>query len=140
MLKTVCALASGAVLAASWGIPSAHAMSAVAIGMTSDVAHDGVAIGEGHNYSTTADAEARAMQECKSRNGPVQLCHVAAHFDHQWLAVAMDPAAGTPGIGWAIADTQSSAEAQALDQCKATSPDNRKPYCEVTLSKQDTTP
>ena len=141
MLKIIAPLLAGAALIVIAGGQSANAEGAVAIGMDNDVAAHGVAMGEGHNYQTIDEAEARALQECRARpNGPTQYCHVVAHFHHQWLAFSLDPAAGTPGVGWAIGDTQSAAEGQALAQCQATSPDNRKPYCEVSSTSQDTMP
>src|ERR1700691_1153302 len=100
---------------------SAEALSALAAGIPNDVANQGVAFGEGHNYSTREGAEARALQECRSTTGvpasTTALCKIIAHFDNQCLGISLDPKEGTPGFGWEIAATADSANSQALCDC-----------------------
>src|ERR1700691_4790898 len=121
---------------------SAEALSALAAGIPDDVANQGVAFGEGHNYSTREGAEARALQECKSMGGipasTTALCKIVAHFDNQCLAISLDPKDGTPGFGWAIATTADAANGQALANCRQTAGQDRVGYCVESLSRCDT--
>jgi hypothetical protein len=139
MMKKFLVLAA---LAAAIQVPSAAlAMSAFAAGIPSSVADQGVAVGTGYNYASRVDAENRAVQECKAPGSAPEstkaLCMVIAYFDNECLAVAFDPAAGTPGFGWSVGATKSIAESQAMVNCKATA-GARAGYCEVRVSDCDT--
>lgn len=137
-----CAIASAVLpaLALFMSHPSSAA-SAFAAGIPDDVAQKGVALGEGYNYPTREQAEARAMSECtetKDADAEVHaLCKIIDHFDGRCLAVALDPKAGTPGWGWAIADTANDVNDQALSQCRASAGADRAPYCTITISVCD---
>jgi len=120
----------------------AHAKSAFASGVPDDVASDGVSLGEGHNYETQDGAETRALSECRTNKDAADrvhaLCKIVDHFDNRCFAVALDPEAGTPGWGWAIADTSNEASDHALSMCHV-SAGNRAPYCVITQSACDGT-
>jgi hypothetical protein len=117
------------------------AMSAFAVGVPDDVAKDGVALGEGHNFTSRDEAESRAINECRtnkdSSDAVHALCKLIDHFDNRCLAVSLDPKAGTPGWGWAIADTAQQAKDQALEICRQSAGGDRAPYCIVTQSVCD---
>jgi len=134
---SICLLATGVLLP-----HAAEALSAFAAGIPDNVATQGLAFGAGYNYSTRADAEARALQECRSRQdapaSTIALCRVIAHFDNQCLAISMDPQAGTPGYGWAIEATAAAANNQALVNCRQTAGADRVGYCVVSLTDCDT--
>jgi hypothetical protein len=51
---------------------------------------------------------------------------VIKDFKDQCVAVAMDPQAGTPGVGWAVGDDRHTAEAQAPSGCEQTSVPGRR--------------
>ena len=100
------------------------------------VAKDGFAYGINVDAPTEEVARATALSNCKGTNPSSQvqsqlsspardLCTVVTTFHHQCAAVAEDPAAGTPGIGWGIAPTLDAATRQALDNCVATAGETR---------------
>jgi hypothetical protein len=115
---------------------AARAEGAVAIAAPSDVAKDGYSSGISYNYATAADAEARALKECReSRDSSPEtrkLCKLVRTYRDQCVAVALDPEAGTPGAGWAIGDTKDLAERDALRSCEDTAGRNRQGKCLVT--------
>ena len=126
-------------------VPPVWAHAAIAVGGSmNEVAKKGIAVGFAYNYETQDAADADALQKCKNEpNAPAETkakCELVGDYSHKWLAIALDPEAGTPGFGWSIATDQTSAEHRALDQCKATSPDDRKPYCKVTNVRHDEKP
>ncbi len=126
-------------------LPStAGAMASFALGIPDDVAHHGLAYGTAWNHSSRESADADALSSCRGFTGAPDdtraLCKVVAHFDHQCLAISMDPKAGTPGYGWAIADTESAASEQALQHCQDTAGADRTAYCESSEAECDTTP
>src|SRR5437762_3041154 len=92
----------------------AAAEGALAVGLPDDVARDGVAIGMSYNYRDRAGAEERALKECRSfvdaPESTRTLCKIIETFSSQCLAVSLDPKAGTPGVGWAIAPSKEEAE------------------------------
>lgn len=119
---------------------SALAFGALAAGVPTDVANDGFAYGINVNAPTEEIARTTALSNCKGTNpnsrvqsqssSPARdLCTVVTTFHHQCAAVAEDPAAGTPGIGWGIAPTLEAATQQALDNCMATAGETRKQFC-----------
>jgi hypothetical protein len=120
------------------------ASAAFAAGIPDDVAAKGVALSEEHNVSSRAEAEARALSACQTFKDVTEevhaLCKVIADFDNRCLATSLDPKAGTPGWGWAIADTQTAADDQALSMCRASAGGDRAPYCVISQSVCDHTP
>jgi hypothetical protein len=133
-----------AVFVAAATVPhAAQAMSAFAGGIPSSVASRGLAVGDGYNFATRAGAEAKALEECRAQGVAPQdtrdLCSVIAYFDGECLSVALDPAAGTPGWGWAIAKTADLSKSFALAYCQQTAGASRAPYCAVTITDCDTT-
>jgi Domain of unknown function (DUF4189) len=126
----VVALAAAGLLLAS--VPAA-ADGALAVGVPSDVAKDGFAYGRNVNSPTQEAARERALDLCRhaknSSDAARGVCTVVMSFHRQCVAVAMDPAAGTPGVGWAVAPTREAAEQQAMNNCKATAGAARRQYC-----------
>lgn len=118
-----------------------EASSAFAAGVPDSVAADGVSLGEAHNYDTREAAESEAMRRCQTDSNSTEkvhsLCKIIAHFDNRCLSTALDPKAGTPGWGWAIADTESQADDQALSMCRADAGADRAPYCVIEQSVCD---
>ena len=142
MLKPLI-LSLGALLAAA---APAGAHGAVAIGGNpGDVAKNGIAIGISKDDDTKELAEAGAVEQCKAFHGrnPAQTsarCGVVADFSHAWVAFAMDPKPQTPGFGWSIDVDKATAERNAMNQCKASSPDDRKQFCAISGKLEDTKP
>jgi hypothetical protein len=134
-------LATGLLALTALAPQPSRAMSAFAVGVPDDVATDGVALGEGHNYSSRDQAESRAINECRankdSSDAVHALCKIIDHFDNRCLATSLDPKAGTPGWGWAIADTARQANDQALEMCRQSAGGDRAPYCVVSQSVCD---
>jgi hypothetical protein len=64
---------------------------------------------------------------------------VIQDYSNQCIAVSMDPAAGTPGVGWAVANDLLSAERQALGKCMDTAGPGRRAACVVDHSSCDGT-
>jgi len=119
----------------------AMADGAIAIGLPANVAKDGVAIGTSWNYANPEGAQARALEECRSfGDAPPdtrKLCKVVRTFKGACVAVAIDPEAGTPGVGWAVAPSKSGAEANAMQKCKNTAGRTRQGFCKVTVTNCD---
>ena len=130
-------------MAAAFLPTSSAAMPAFAAGIPNDVADKGVAMGEAHDFSSRDDAEARAIEQCqtnKDTSAEVHgLCRIIDHFDNRCLVTALDPKAGTPGWGWAIADTKDQASNGALAMCRSTAGADRQDYCVVVQSVCDGT-
>ena len=96
--------------------------------------------------TTIADAnhaEAKALDACRTTKDAANdvklrsLCKVIQDYSNQCVAVAMDPAAGTPGVGWAVANDLLSAERQALGKCMDTAGPGRRAACVVDHSSCD---
>ena len=134
-------LATGLLALTALAPQPSWAMSAFAVGVPDDVATDGVALGEGHNYSSRDQAESRAINECRANKDSSDevhaLCKIIDHFDNRCLATSLDPKAGTPGWGWAIADTAQQANDRALEMCRQSAGGDRAPYCVVSQSVCD---
>jgi hypothetical protein len=122
------------VYALVWSQPSLPA-GAVAVGVPPDVAKQGFAAGHSVNAATPAEARKRALEGCHKSVGAsaaaMKLCNVVATFSNQCMAVAMDPKDGTPGVGWAIAETQKEADAEAIAQCRNTAGPSRRDFCTI---------
>lgn len=141
--RLLCMAVFGGLLVSTSIAPhAAQAMSAFAAGIPDNIASRGVAVGAGYNYPTRDAAEARALEEClKQPDAPADtraLCKIVAYFDNECVAVSMDPQAGTPGFGWAIAANADEANSQALENCHQTAGADRQSYCVVSLTDCDT--
>jgi hypothetical protein len=133
------AVAACVVAAASGG--TAAAFGALAVGEPPNISKQGLATGNGYNYSTKEGAEARALKECLTFKGAPPatrgLCKVVITFEKQCFAIAMDPKAGTPGFGWSVMKEKAEAETSAMNQCRKTAGSARVKFCEVADSKCD---
>ncbi len=123
--------------------PPAHAAGALAVALPPDVAKGGFSYGYSNNNGDANHAEAAALDACRSTKDAANntklraLCKVIQDYSDQCVAVSMDPAAGTPGVGWAVADDQLSAERQALNKCMDTAGPSRRAACVVDHSGCD---
>jgi hypothetical protein len=134
----LCALTLAASLV--WTDPSA-AEGALAIGSTGNIADAGIAIGNAYNYATREEAVAAALQKChdyKAAPRAARECIIVGTYSGQCYAEALDPKAGTPGVGWAIATVQDDASSFALGGCRATAGPSRRDFCQVVDSGCDT--
>lgn len=111
-------------------------MGSVAVGLPSDVAQGGFALGISYNYGSAGEADAQALNQCHSFMDAPQstrdLCRVYNNFHDQCFALAMDPEPGTYGVGYRIANSQDQADRGAMDDCIRTSTSERTTYCKVT--------
>lgn len=118
-----------------------HAEGALALGLPNNVAKEGFAYGYTVNKATLDEAHTGALEFCRTSKGgskPGQkLCRVVETFSGKCVVIAMDPKAGTPGIGWAVEDDIASAEAHAISHCKATAGADREDFCKVDKSGCD---
>lgn len=132
---------SAMLLIAFAGWSAVHAAGAVAIGEPADVVKDGYAAGISYQYKTRGEADDRAMTECQAVHQAPEatrkLCKVMQTFENQCAVIALDPENGTPGAGWAVADTLAGARAAAIERCMQTSPEARKKECRVTAEGCD---
>jgi Domain of unknown function (DUF4189) len=129
--------ASGAVIglaAALWSQPGIAA-GAIAIGIPPGGVVKGFAGGHSLNAADMPSAREGAVNGCHKSTGASdaaqKACSVVATFKDECYAIALDPKDGTPGAGWAVAETQALADAQAVQQCRNTSPPDRQKFCEV---------
>jgi hypothetical protein len=126
-----------------WSNPSIAA-GALAVGVPADVAKQGFAYGFVNNKTSPEEARTTALTTCRNPS-PVKssqaraLCAVVNTYQDQCVAVAEDPLAGTPGVGWSIANDLRTAEAQALTKCEATAGPGRRAACRVDHSACDGT-
>ena len=123
-------------LAGSLALPGvARADGAIAVGLPNDVAAQGVSSFIYVGAQNMADARREALVGCKTKTpasqAPKALCKVAATFRNQCAAEAFDPEDGTPGFGWAIADTLAEAKRDALANCRDTAGPGRQDKCIV---------
>jgi hypothetical protein len=141
MTRATPLLVAALVLSISSG--AANAAGAIAVAQPADVAADGYAVGVGFNHKTNTEAEDRALRECQAvEEAPPatrKLCKVVRTFLNQCAAAAIDPQNGTPGAGWAVADTLEIARRDALQRCEDTAGRDRKGECRVTLDACDGT-
>ena len=121
---------------------SCSAAGALAVGSTGNVIKDGIAMGDGFNYSSIQEAIDRALAECRKPGGAavaaLNNCMIVGTFTNQCDATALDPASGTPGAGWAIAEDQATAESRAIAACQATAGAGRRQFCKIMHSNCDT--
>ena len=118
------------------------AEGALAVGSTGNVLKDGIALGDGYNYPTSQGAIDRALAECRKQGGAspnaIANCMIVGTFKRQCDANSLDPASGTPGAGWAIAEDQQTAESRAIANCQATAGASRRQFCKIMHSNCDT--
>jgi len=128
-------LAVGLLIAAA---SSAAAEGALALGVPDDVAKEGFSYGTATNRSSGAEAREAALNGCRTnRDGSKtsqELCAVYDTFRDKCVSVAMDPKAGTPGVGWAIGPDSATSDLWALTICRATAGTGRGEYCKVTTT------
>jgi Domain of unknown function (DUF4189) len=120
----------------------ARADGAVALGVPADVAKQGLATGYSYNAATTESARTTALEYCLKAQAPAgarALCKLVTTFHEQCVAVALDPAPGTPGWGWAVANTKSAAEATAVANCRKIAGPGRASACKVSNADCDGT-
>jgi Domain of unknown function (DUF4189) len=116
--------------------PSA-AEGALAIGLPANVVKGGFTWGNAHDRATREEARSVALDLCRNTKDAKNdaklrnLCKVIATYHDKCASVAMDPAPGTPGVGWGIADDRRSAEAEALAKCEETAGPGRRAACKV---------
>jgi Domain of unknown function (DUF4189) len=119
------------------------AAGALAVALPPDVAKGGFSYGYANDKADDETAAARALELCRTTkdaaNDPKlrSLCKVIQNYSDKCVAVAMDPAEGTPGVGWAVAVDKRSAEHDALVKCEATAGQGRAAACEISHSDCD---
>lgn len=127
-------MGTGALL---WSCPS-FAVGAVAVGIAPGGVIQGFAGGHSVDAADEKSARAAAIDGCHKSTGAPKTaqnaCHVVQTFKDQCYAIALDPKDGTPGVGWAVKDTQAQADEAALELCRKTSPVDRKSFCVVPAS------
>ncbi|OQW57250.1 MAG: hypothetical protein A4S14_20715 [Proteobacteria bacterium SG_bin9] len=125
-IRTIALLALTAFVPA----PQADAAGAIAVGQTTNVAKDGVAIGWATGSVNKERAESVAKQKCLDFKGAPQTtrdrCRIITTFENQCIAISLDPKAGTPGYGYAIRPTLTEAKGEALERCRSTAGDRAK--------------
>jgi Caspase domain/Domain of unknown function (DUF4189) len=112
---------------------------ALAIALPADVANSGFSYGATYNYSTGAQARAKALEFCRNQSKSLAyLCTIVRTFSGECVAIALDPQDGTPGVGWAFAKDPQTAERQALAKCESTAGSGRRDACKVDKTYCDT--
>lgn len=128
---------AGAVLRPDMG----HADAALAVGLPPDVAKQGIAMGYALNHATREAAQAEALRRCREfRDAPQatrDLCKIVENFRDRCVAIALDPEAGTTGLGWSVAKKQEMAEEIAMDKCVDTAGKKRRDFCRITFTRCD---
>lgn len=128
---------AGAVLGSDTG----SADAALAVGLPTDVAKQGLAMGYALNYPTKETAQAEALKRCREfKDAPEatrSLCKIVENFRDRCVAVALDPDSGTTGLGWAVAKKQELAEEIAMEKCVDTAGRKRRDFCRITLTRCD---
>jgi hypothetical protein len=125
------------------GPSQSRADGALAVGLPADVVKGGFTYGYSNNNPDANHAEAKALDACRTTKDAANdvklrsLCKVIQDYSNQCVAVAMDPAAGTPGVGWAVAKDLLTAERQALGKCMDTAGPSRRAACVVDHSSCD---
>jgi hypothetical protein len=134
-LSAIRRLVAAAILFTALPVTPSPADSALALGLPADVVHEGFASGFTLNAPNMDAARQSAIAGCQKSVGASEaarnLCKVVATFRNQCFAVAIDPADGTPGVGWSIAENQKMADAQAIAQCRTTAGADRVQFCVV---------
>jgi len=114
----------------------ANAAGALAVGVAAGGAQVSFSYGVNSNSATDAEARNKALTACRESKEADERahsrCRLIGTFTNQCGVVAMDPKAGTPGVGWAISATSAAAKAQALAACEATAGPQRAGACVVS--------
>jgi hypothetical protein len=132
----VCVLALATAVVPHSGV----AMGAIAVTDGVNVSKVGWSYGTVVGHPSAEDAGAAALVKCRSSLDAAKspklrkACVVTQTFHDQCAAVAMDPGAGTPGVGWGIGPTIQAAESQALEKCRATAGSSREKFCQVAVN------
>ena len=136
--ETVVCLGLLSMANAAWGF------GAIAVGLPASVVEDGLAIGVSYSEDTADAAHVIALKRCQDfLDAPVRtrnLCRTLETFTNQCVSVALDPDAGTPGWGWAIATDRRDAEEGALRMCRSTAGAQREGFCVTVNVRCDKTP
>jgi hypothetical protein len=134
-------IAAAALLAGCALYSPVHAVGAIAVAEPANIVEDGYAVGVASNQKTVADAERIAVEQCQSVEATPaatrKLCKVVRTFENQCAAGALDPKDGTPGAGWAVAETLAIAKRDALQRCEDTAGKERRGECRVILESCD---
>jgi Domain of unknown function (DUF4189) len=143
-VRTVARAVAASMLFAMAAAPATgFAAGALAVALPPDVAKGGFSYGYANDKADDETAAVRALDLCRTTkdatNDPKlrSLCKVIENYSDKCVAVAMDPATGTPGVGWAIALDKRSAEHDALVKCEATAGQGRAAACEISHSDCD---
>jgi hypothetical protein len=135
-ISVVCVLMAQAL----WAAPG-NAAGALAVGVAPGGAQNGFAYGVTRGQATNASAGEHALTACKNAkesNAAAQSrCALIGKYSNQCAVIAMDPKAGTPGVGWAIAADSAAAAHQALASCEATAGPGRAGTCTVSGTRCD---
>jgi hypothetical protein len=106
----------------------------------------GFTYGYSVDNETTPRARDKALNACRTTKDAAKsaklcrYCKVIEVFSRKCVAVAMDPAPGTPVIGWAVAEDLRTAEQEALSRCEDTARRGRRAACVVDHSGCDEKP
>ena len=143
MSNLVRGIVAGAVLCAAISMitPAALAEGAIAIGSSGNFAKDGFAFAAAYNKSSTEEASREALETCRKYDGAPKMaaiCRVVMTFSQECYALAFDPKAGTPGVGWAISDDKVKAQERAQKNCEVTAGAGRRDFCKLHQSACDT--
>ncbi len=143
MSNVVRRILTGAVLCMAVPVVTSAALAegAIAIGASGNFAKDGFAFGASINKANTEEANQQALETCKKYTGApkmASICRVVMTFSQECYALAFDPKAGTPGVGWAISDDKVRAEERAQKNCEVTAGPGRRDFCKVSQSACDT--
>jgi len=143
-MRNVVALSVLMILAAVAGTNQAIAAGAIAIGIAPGGVAKGYASGFYVGAPNVETARTRALEQCRKPTSNVSgsaadsgtraaqaHCDVVTTFTNQCYAQALDPKDGTPGAGWAVADTVEQAEKEALARCRSTAGADRRDFCKV---------
>lgn len=136
------ALAGVLLLAAGLhGLDRAGADGALAVSQIGDIAKQGVAIGWAVDHGSKQAAQTEAMARCRAFPDAPQAtreaCRIVETFTDRCLAVALDAAAGTTGVGWGVQKNRDWAEEEAMERCAEASAPKRRESCRVALIRCD---
>lgn len=118
-----------------------NADAALAVGLPADVAKQGVAMGYALNYASKEEAQAEALKRCRAFKDAPQatrdICKIVENFRDRCMAIALDPDAGTTGLGWSVSKKQELAEEIAMERCAETAGKKRRGFCRITFTRCD---
>ena len=117
------------------------AEAALAVGIPGDVSKQGLAMGYAVNFPDKQAAQAEALKRCREFKDAPQstrdLCKIVESFRDRCVAIALDPDAGTKGLGWAVAKQQEAAEERAMEACLDAAEKKRRDFCRITYTRCD---